>query len=72
MTTLQTELNEASQCLDIADTLVKKSLRWLKAECTGSKGVANDKLDRHQLARFELSWCAAELTCARLAISYST
>ncbi|MBK6907188.1 MAG: acyl-CoA dehydrogenase family protein [Rhodocyclaceae bacterium] len=71
MTTLQTELNEASQCLDIADTLVKKSLRWLKAECTGGKGIANDKLDRHQLASFDLSWCAAEVTGARLAISYA-
>ena len=60
MTTLQTELNEASQCLDIADTLVKKSLRWLKAECTGGKGIANDKLDRHQLASFDLSWYQRE------------
>jgi hypothetical protein len=34
-----------------------------------SKGVSNEKLDAHQMASFDLAWCAAEATAARFAAS---
>jgi hypothetical protein len=52
---------------------------WSKSRCAGckatnvlcGKGLSNDKLDEHQLASFDLSWCAAEITGAALRIEYA-
>jgi (2S)-methylsuccinyl-CoA dehydrogenase len=51
--------------------LIRKSLTWIKQQCIGSKGVSNEKLDEHQMASFDLAWCAAESTAARFAAEYA-
>jgi hypothetical protein len=33
------------QYLEAADALIRKSLTWIKQQCTGGKGVSNEKLD---------------------------
>jgi (2S)-methylsuccinyl-CoA dehydrogenase len=71
MNDLNSSMHEASQHLDVADALIKKSLTWTKRQCIGEKGVANDKLDEHQMASFDLAWCAAELTAARFTADYA-
>ncbi|WP_291995709.1 acyl-CoA dehydrogenase family protein [Candidatus Accumulibacter sp. ACC003] len=71
MTELNSGMQEAVQYLQSADAVIKKSLRWMKQQCVGDKGVSNEKLDAHQLASFELAWCAAESTAARFALEYA-
>ncbi|HAY26440.1 MAG TPA: acyl-CoA dehydrogenase family protein [Candidatus Accumulibacter phosphatis] len=57
--------------LDAADAAIRKALGWMKQQCMGSKGVSNEKLDAHQMASFDLAWCAAEATAARFAADYA-
>lgn len=71
MNDFTSSMHQASQHLEAADALIKKSLRWIKQQCVGGKGVSNDKLDEHQLASFDLAWCAAESTAARFTLEYS-
>ncbi len=71
MTEVNRGIQGALHCLESADALIKKSLGWVKRQCTGSKGVSNDKLDEHQVASFDLAWCAAESAAARSATDYA-
>lgn len=71
MTEVKSGTQEAVQYLQAADALIKKSLSWLKQQCAGDKGVSNEKLDAHQMASFDLAWCAAEATAARFAAEYA-
>ncbi len=64
--------DEAAHCIAEADALIAKALGWLKQQCAGGKGLSNEKLDRHQLASFDIAWCAAEATAARFALDYAT
>ena len=57
--------------LDLADAAIGKSLAWIKQQCTDGGAVSNDRLDAHQLACFDLAWCAAEATAARFAVEYA-
>ncbi|MGB7991180.1 MAG: acyl-CoA dehydrogenase family protein [Candidatus Methylophosphatis roskildensis] len=70
-----TEVNSRTQgalpYLESADAVIAKSLGWIKAQCVDSKGVSNEKLDQHQMASFDLAWCAAESTAARFALEYA-
>ncbi|MBK7236131.1 MAG: acyl-CoA/acyl-ACP dehydrogenase [Sterolibacteriaceae bacterium] len=70
-----TEVNSRTQgalpYLESADAVIAKSLGWIKARCVDSKGVSNEKLDQHQMASFDLAWCAAESTAARFALEYA-
>ena len=61
----------ALQYLDVADALISKALVWIKQRCVGGKGVSNEKLDQHQMASFDLAWCAAESTAARFTAEYA-
>jgi (2S)-methylsuccinyl-CoA dehydrogenase len=70
MTEAQRGLQAASQHLDSADAAIRKSLLWIKRQCTEGKGVSSDKLDMHQMASFDLAWCAAEATGSRFALDY--
>jgi hypothetical protein len=69
MTEVNSGMPGALRYLDAADALIRKSLVWIKQQCVGGKGVSNEKLDEHQLASFDLAWCAAESTGARFALS---
>jgi len=71
MTEGNSDMQGALRFLDSADALVKKSLGWVKQQCSGGKGVSNEKLDEHQMASFDLAWCAAEATAARFAVDYA-
>ncbi|HRE86771.1 MAG TPA: acyl-CoA dehydrogenase family protein [Accumulibacter sp.] len=71
MTDVNSGTQEAVQHLQAADALIEKSLRWMKQQCAGGKGVSNEKLDAHQMASFDLAWCAAESTAARFAAEYA-
>ncbi|HOE40382.1 MAG TPA: acyl-CoA dehydrogenase family protein [Rhodoferax sp.] len=71
MSEVNNRLQEASQHLKVADALIKKSLLWVKEQCLGGKGVSGEKLDGHQMASFDLAWCAAEATTARFAVEYA-
>jgi (2S)-methylsuccinyl-CoA dehydrogenase len=71
MTEVKNGTQEARQYLQAADALIKKSLSWVKQQCAGEKGVSNEKLDAHQMASFDLAWCAAEATAARFAVEYA-
>jgi hypothetical protein len=71
MTEVNSGMQEAVQHLQAADALIKKSLSWIKQQSTGGKGVSNEKLDAHQMASFDLAWCAAESTGARFAAEYA-
>lgn len=71
MTEVNSGMQAALRYLAAADALIKKSLSWIKQQCIGNKGVSNEKLDEHQLASFDLAWCAAESTGARFAIAYA-
>jgi (2S)-methylsuccinyl-CoA dehydrogenase len=64
------QISEAAQHLGVADALVKKSLLWIRTQSMGAKGLANDRLDAHQQAIFELSWCAAEVAAGRCMFEY--
>ncbi|HOL65240.1 MAG TPA: hypothetical protein PLB97_07910, partial [Accumulibacter sp.] len=65
------QLSAVTPHLAVADAVVGKALRWLKEQCSGNKGLSNDRLDEHQLACFDLAWCAAEATGARFAVEYA-
>ncbi len=71
MSDVNSRMQAASQFLDIADAQIKKSLVWIKQQCLGGKGVSGEKLDGHQMASFDLAWCAAEATTARFAVAYA-
>ena len=71
MTEVSSEMQGALQYLDSADSTIKQSLAWIKQQCVGAKGVSNEKLDTHQMASFDLAWCAAEATAARVAAEYA-
>ncbi|HQO29281.1 MAG TPA: acyl-CoA dehydrogenase family protein [Accumulibacter sp.] len=64
-------LSAVTPHLAVADAVVGKALRWLKEQCSGNKGLSNDRLDEHQLACFDLAWCAAEAAGARFAVEYA-
>ncbi len=70
MTELRSDMS-ALQYLESADSVIRKSLTWIKQQCVGGKGVSNEKLDEHQMASFDLAWCAAESTAARFAAEYA-
>lgn len=70
MSDVNNRMQEASQFLAVADALVKQSLIWIKQQCVGDKGVSGDKLDEHQMACFDLAWCAAESSTAHFAVDY--
>ncbi|MFZ4537981.1 acyl-CoA dehydrogenase family protein [Propionivibrio sp.] len=72
MSKIISRMQEPLQYLESADALIKKSLNWIKQQCIGGKGVSSDKLDEHQMASFDLSWCAAECTAARFAEEYAS
>ncbi len=71
MSEVNNRLHAASQHLEAADAVIRKSLRWIKEQCLGGKGVSSEKLDAHQMASFDLAWCAAESTTARFALDYA-
>ncbi|MBV5298471.1 MAG: acyl-CoA/acyl-ACP dehydrogenase [Rhodoferax sp.] len=71
MSDVNSRMQAASQHLEVADALIKKSLLWIKQQCLGGKGVSGEKLDGHQMASFDLAWCAAEATTARFAVDYA-
>ena len=71
MSDVNSRLQAASQYLEVSDALIKKSLLWVKQQCLGDKGVSGEKLDSHQMASFDLAWCAAEATTARFAVEYA-
>jgi hypothetical protein len=54
----------------LADTPGHQQITALaeSSNARAARALSNDKLDRHQLASFDLAWCAAEVTGARLAI----
>ena len=60
MSDVNSRMQAASQHLEVADTLIKKSLLWIKQQCLGGKSVSGEKLDGHQMASFDLAWCAAD------------
>ncbi len=71
-------MNEASSgvsgvlpYLESADAAIRKSLAWVKQQSSSGGTVSNDKLDLHQMASFDLAWCAAEATAARFAAEYA-
>ena len=47
-------LAAALQHLVAAETVISKSLRWIKQQCTTGKGLSNVELDAHQLAELPL------------------
>jgi len=71
MSDVKREMQDARQCVEAAGALIKQSIGWIKKQAAGDKGLSNDKLDQHQLASFDLSWCAAEATAARFALEYA-
>ena len=71
MSEVISRMQEALQHLAAADALIKKSLVWIKQQCLGANGVSSEKLDGHQMASFDLAWCAAESTTARFALEYA-
>ncbi|WP_300453393.1 acyl-CoA dehydrogenase family protein [Accumulibacter sp.] len=71
MTEVNSGMPGALTHLESADGLIRKSLHWIKQQCAGGKGVSNEKLDEHQMASFDLAWCAAESTAARFAADYA-
>ncbi|MBK7564064.1 MAG: acyl-CoA/acyl-ACP dehydrogenase [Propionivibrio sp.] len=71
MTAVKSGMQGAVQHVGSADALIKKSLSWVKQQCLGGKGVSGEKLDEHQMASFDLAWCAAEATAARFALEYA-
>jgi (2S)-methylsuccinyl-CoA dehydrogenase len=71
MTEVKNGMQERCSISKAADALIRKSLTWIKQQCVGGKGVSNEKLDAHQMASFDLAWCAAESTAARFAAEYA-
>ncbi len=72
MTAANSGLTGTRALLEPADAVIKRALRWIRQQCTDGKGLSNDKLDEHQVASFDLAWCAAELTGARFALDYAS
>ena len=71
MTEVKNGMQVALQHLESADAVIRKSLIWIKQQCATTKGVSNEKRDGHQMASFDLAWCAAESTAARFAVDLS-
>ncbi|HNC51712.1 MAG TPA: acyl-CoA dehydrogenase family protein [Accumulibacter sp.] len=71
MTEVNSDTLGSLQYLESADAVLRQALTWVKRECAGGKGVSNEKLDEHQMASFDLAWCAAESTAARFAVEYA-
>jgi (2S)-methylsuccinyl-CoA dehydrogenase len=71
MTEIKTGMQDSLLHLEAADALIRKSLTWIGQQCAGSKGMSNEKLDRHQMASFDLAWSAAESAAARFAAEYA-
>lgn len=71
MTEVSRGLREAMPYLESADAVIRKALGWIKQQSSEGKEISNDKLDAHQMASFDLAWCAAEATAARFAAEYA-
>lgn len=71
MTEVNSDTLGSLQYLESADAVLRQALTWIKRQCAGGKGVSNEKLDEHQMASFDLAWCAAESTAARFALEYA-
>jgi (2S)-methylsuccinyl-CoA dehydrogenase len=71
MSEIKSAMQAALPHLESADAVIRKSLGWIRRQCAGGKSLSNERLDEHQLASFDLAWCAAESTGARFALEYA-
>ncbi len=63
-------LEQAKALLDIANGALDTALSYLKAQTLVNGKVSTEKLDDHQLAGYEASYCAAELSAASVMLDY--
>ncbi len=63
-------MNELVQALDTVEALVGRSLSATKTACTGERGVSAAALDEYQQVTAELSFCTAEIQCARTYLAH--
>ncbi|MBV1919255.1 MAG: acyl-CoA/acyl-ACP dehydrogenase [Pseudomonadales bacterium] len=63
-------LEQAKALLDITNGALDTALSYLKAQTLVNGKVSTVKLDDHQLAGYEASYCAAELSAANVMLDY--
>lgn len=64
-------MNNPADHLQWIDSLLKKSLRHIRGECTEDGKFLVSRLDDYQQAVFDLAVCTAEIQCAEAYIDYS-
>jgi len=65
------ELELAQKALDTLSPAIDAALTHLKAQCTLEGKLSNHLLDEHQLASYELAYCAAERAAVSEMIDYA-
>lgn len=64
-------LNQARKILETLGPVVDQACSYLKAECQVEGKLSNHKLDEHQLASYEIAYCAAERVAALEMLDYA-
>ena len=57
--------------LDQVETLVNRGFSHIKSRCSENGKLMTSQLDKHQLASYELAYCAAELAASKQFIQYA-
>ncbi|CBL45184.1 Acyl-CoA dehydrogenase [gamma proteobacterium HdN1] len=68
---MQKSIAQAYALLSNAQMVLNGALNWLKRESSVNGKINSDKLDEKQLACYEVAFCEAELTAARVYLDYT-
>lgn len=68
---MSTAIEHARSLIDLAQSTLNAALSHLKAGALSNGRVSGAKLDENQLACYELAYCEAEITAAKVMLGYS-
>ncbi|HAU16235.1 MAG: acyl-CoA dehydrogenase [Pseudomonadales bacterium] len=69
---MSSAIDQARALIDQAQTALNAALSHLKAYSTSTGRVSGSKLDEKQLACYEVAYCEAEITAAKVMLGYSS
>ncbi len=68
---MSSAIEQARSLIDQAQTTLNSALSHLKAQSLDGGRVSGSKLDQSQLACYEVAYCEAEITAAKVMLGYS-
>ena len=68
---MSSAIEQARRLIDLAQSTLNSALSHLKAQSLDGGRVSGSKLDESQLACYEVAYCEAEITAAKVMLDYS-